>query len=111
MPALPVTLHCQQQRMLTNQIAMSLCLAADIVLFRDPLDPAVNLLAGAEVYMSIDVAPTGPESAGIVNSGLIGMQDGPVVRLSLSLCDTTLLSEVHICEPGDAGTICVGRPF
>jgi hypothetical protein len=55
------------------------CLAADIVLFRDPFDLASNPLADAEMYFSIDAGPTAAEPAGAVNTGMIGMRDGSAV--------------------------------
>ena len=72
-------------------------LAADIVLFRDPLDPASNPLADAEMYMAIDAGPTAVEPAGAVNTGMIGMRDGLAVRhpclpVSSSVCICRLSS-------------------
>ncbi len=49
------------------------------MLFRDPLDPVSNPLADAEMYFSIDAVPTDAEPAGAVNTGIIGMRDGPAV--------------------------------
>lgn len=69
------------------------CLAADIVMFRDPFDRASNPLADAEMYFSMDAGPTDAEAAGTVNTGMIGMRDGPAVSeqcLDMPWCVTVV---------------------
>ena len=69
------------------------------------MNPANNPLAEAEVYMSIDAAPGGNAPAGNVNTGMIGMRDGPVVsyigqlgdRMQAVRISVYVVSLVSIC--------------
>ena len=89
------------------------CPAADIVLFRDPFDPASNPLADAEMYFSMDAGPNDAEPAGTVNTGMIGMRDGPAVSeqcLDMPWCVTVVCLQHVIPDAPKALQMSASQP-
>jgi hypothetical protein len=94
----PGSASCTDDAQCKTRCQLLWCRAADIVLFRDPFDPASNPFADAEMYFPVDAGPTAAEPAGTVNTGMIGMRDGPTVRhqsLDMPWCVAVALYEAR----------------
>ena len=80
-------------------------LAADVVLFRNPFNPAINPLADAELYMSEDAAYTAT-SLGAVNTGIIGMREGQKVSSAAATLQANLQDPLAVKPTQPALRLC-----